>query len=106
MEGLLDTDVPPEPAADAVAALCEALGNVARHAHATAADVVLRAGTGIPAELLLTVTDNGRGVAADGHRSGLRNLARRAEHHGGTLTVEPGTAGGTRLAWRVPLHRA
>jgi signal transduction histidine kinase len=56
MEGLLDTDVPPRLAADTVAALCEDLANIVRHASATSADILLRAGD----NLLLTVTDNGR----------------------------------------------
>jgi signal transduction histidine kinase len=30
-------------------------------------------------EVLLTVSDNGVGIPPDGHRSGLRNMAERAE---------------------------
>jgi signal transduction histidine kinase len=52
------------------------------------------------------VTDNGTGLPADGRRSGLRNLASRAEKLGGELRLEtayPGAASpGTRLEWRVP----
>jgi signal transduction histidine kinase len=107
MEGLLDTDVPPESAADALAALCEALSNVARHAHATAAEVVLRVGAQGDAGpvLTLTVTDNGRGLPVTLRRSGLHNLTQRADHHGGSLTLEPGPTSGTRLTWQTPLHR-
>jgi signal transduction histidine kinase len=53
--------------------------------------------------LTVTVLDDGAGVPAGGRRSGLRNLAARAEHRGGSLAVEPGPAGGTRLVWTVPL---
>lgn len=100
MEGLLDTDVPLAIVGDAVAVLAEALSNVARHSRATAAEVsvVVRSGT-----LTLTVLDNGVGLLADGHRSGLRNLAERAQRLGGALEAGPGPGGGTRLEWKVPI---
>ncbi|MFD9389490.1 hypothetical protein ACFWBB_01735 [Streptomyces sp. NPDC060000] len=42
------------------------------------------------------------GIPADGRRSGLRNMAERAEQLGGRL--EPGSpeGGGTAPVWRVP----
>jgi signal transduction histidine kinase len=53
------------------------------------------------------VADNGNGIPAGGRRSGLRNLAGRAEKLGGELRLEPADPGtpapGTRLEWRVPL---
>ncbi|MGH3199761.1 MAG: hypothetical protein ACRDNT_28450, partial [Streptosporangiaceae bacterium] len=56
--------------------------------------------------LAVQVTDNGTGIPAEGRRSGLRNLARRAEKLGGELRLEPADPGaarpGTRLEWRVP----
>ncbi|MFI1097812.1 GAF domain-containing protein [Streptomyces sp. NPDC020917] len=100
MEGLLDTDVPAAVAEDAVAVLSEALSNVARHARATAADVTFVVARGT---LTVTVTDNGVGLPQDGRRSGLRNLATRAERLGGRLDAGPGPHGGTRLLWTVPL---
>ncbi|WSV01361.1 GAF domain-containing protein [Streptomyces sp. NBC_01023] len=106
MEGLIDTDVPAAVADQVVAVLGEALSNVARHAHADAAEVSLTVRGG---RLALTVCDNGTGIAPDSHRSGLDNLARRAEGLGGELTVgtsdHGGTPdhGGTRLVWTVPL---
>ncbi|MCX4673704.1 GAF domain-containing protein [Streptomyces sp. NBC_01381] len=100
MEGLIDVDVPATVADDAVAVLSEALANITRHAQASAADVsiVVRKG-----QLTLIVTDNGVGIDEGGHRSGLRNIAERAEGLGGTLAVGSGPDGGTRLEWRVPL---
>lgn len=100
MEGLLDTDVPPETAEHVVAVLAEALSNVTRHAHATSASVslVVRGGT-----LTLTVSDNGVGVGTSRRRSGLGNLAKRAHGLGGTMTVEASDDGGTRLVWAVPV---
>ncbi len=56
--------------------------------------------------LMVQVTDNGTGLPAGGRRSGLRNLARRAEKLGGELRLEtayPDAASpGTRLEWLVP----
>ncbi|MEV8363856.1 sensor histidine kinase [Streptomyces niveus] len=100
MEGLLDTDVPPETAEHVVAVLAEALSNVARHAHATSASVslVVRGGT-----LTLSVSDNGVGIGTSRRRSGLGNLAKRAHGLGGTMTVEAPDDGGTRLVWTVPV---
>jgi signal transduction histidine kinase len=100
MEGLLDTDVPPAMAEDAVAVLTEALANAARHARATAVEVSLVVADGT---LTVTVSDNGIGLPAGVRHSGLGNLAVRAERLGGRLEAGPGPEVGTRLVWRVPL---
>jgi signal transduction histidine kinase len=103
MEGLLDTDVPRVVADEVVAVLVEALSNVARHAGASRADVSLVVRGGV---LTVSVTDDGVGLGAGKRRSGLGNLAERAERLGGQLTVESVQGpGGTRLQWRVPLER-
>ncbi|MFD0142562.1 MULTISPECIES: sensor histidine kinase [unclassified Streptomyces] len=102
MEGLLDTDVPPEAADEVLAVLGEALTNVARHARARKVEVTVAADEGV---LTVEVCDDGVGMPEGGSRSGLRNLAERAGRLGGTLSVrgraEPG--GGTELEWRIPL---
>ncbi|MEV6010773.1 GAF domain-containing protein [Streptomyces sp. NPDC051976] len=100
MEGLLDTDVPPGIVEDAVAVLGEALSNAARHARATSVEVSLVVARGT---LTVRVLDNGIGLPPDGRRSGLDNLAVRAERLGGTFTAGPGPSGGTCLVWEVPL---
>ncbi|MFG2231450.1 GAF domain-containing protein [Streptomyces sp. NPDC048723] len=100
MEGLLDTDVPPPIADHVMAALGELLSNATRHAQATRVGVTLKAA---PGEIMLTVSDNGKGIPAQGRRSGLRNLAERAEGLGGTFTVDTPDEGGSRLVWRAPL---
>jgi signal transduction histidine kinase len=100
MEGLVDTDVPGNVRDHAVAVLGEALANVGRHAQASSADVSLVVRSG---ELTVTVADNGVGISDGGRRSGLRNLAERAELLGGELTIDAPSGGGTRLVWRVPL---
>ncbi|MFI0514906.1 GAF domain-containing protein [Streptomyces sp. WSLK1-5] len=100
MEGLVDTDVPREIADDVVAVLSEALTNVARHARARRADVVLETDGH---EVRLTVSDDGVGIPEQGRRSGLRNLADRAAGYGGELTIDCPETGGTTLVWRVPV---
>ncbi|MEV0189583.1 GAF domain-containing sensor histidine kinase [Kitasatospora purpeofusca] len=100
MEGLLDTDVPAETADHVVAVLGEALSNAARHARAGRVEVVLQA-TG--SQVVLTVQDDGVGIAGHGRRSGLRNLDERAARSGGVFEVSSPAAGGTRLVWSVPL---
>ncbi|MES4881302.1 GAF domain-containing protein [Streptomyces sp. NPDC000349] len=100
MEGLLDTHVPRDTVEHLVAVLTESLTNVARHAHAGRADVVLETdGTWVG----LTVSDDGVGIPPGGHRSGLRNMAERACKLGGEMRLESPEGGGTRLVWRVPV---
>ncbi|WP_051371115.1 GAF domain-containing protein [Streptomyces sp. 142MFCol3.1] len=100
MEGRIDTDVSCEIADHVVAVLSEALTNVARHAHADRADVVL--GTDDD-EVFLSISDNGVGIPPDGRRSGLRNLSERAQELGGALDISDFDGAGTELRWHVPL---
>jgi signal transduction histidine kinase len=98
----LDGKVAVEPAEYLLTALREALSNTARHARASHVDVSVEVD---PAgDLTLRVADNGIGIPADARRSGLRNLAQRADKLGGELRLIPaGPAGtGTELTWRVP----
>jgi signal transduction histidine kinase len=81
-------------------ALREALSNAARHAAASRVEVAVEAGS----ELVLVVRDNGTGMKESGRRSGLANLAERAELLGGTMRAGPAEGGGTELEWRVPLR--
>jgi signal transduction histidine kinase len=95
----LDTLVPGEITGHLLAALREALSNVARHAQASQVTIAIDAGP----ELVLSVRDNGRGIGDTSRRSGLGNLRDRAEELGGTLRVDPDDGGGTLLDWRIPL---
>jgi signal transduction histidine kinase len=99
LTGQLDDGVPGDIGEDMLHALREALSNAARHGKATSAEVKIGAGS----ELSLLVRDNGSGITDTSRRSGLANLAQRAEHYGGTLKVGPAEGGGTELHWRVPL---
>src|SRR4051795_13229071 len=92
-DGAVDTLVPAAVGEQLLAVLREALSNIARHAVAGAATVVVTAGAD---EVALVVTDNGKGIADGGRRSGLANLERRAADLGGTFTAGPGDNGGTR----------
>jgi signal transduction histidine kinase len=100
----LGAGISPQAAEQALAALREALSNAARHAQASQVDVTVDVSPG--GMLTVQVTDDGVGIAADGRRSGLRNLASRADKLGGELRFEPADPGasppGTRLEWRVP----
>jgi two-component system sensor histidine kinase DevS len=101
MTGPLDTLVPADLAEHLLAALREALSNTARHAHASAADVIAEAGDG---RVRLCLADNGRGIdPAVTRHSGLDNLRHRAEDLGGGFTVSPARPNGTVLEWTVPL---
>jgi two-component system, NarL family, sensor histidine kinase DevS len=55
-------------------------------------------------ELALRVRDDGRGFSGTTRRSGLRNIAERAERHGGSCTVTSRPDEGTTVVWRVPLR--
>jgi signal transduction histidine kinase len=100
----LGEPVSPEAAEQALAALREALSNAARHAGASQVDVTVD----VDAEGILTVqvTDNGTGIPPGAPRSGLRNLAARAQALGGELRLGPANTDpaspGTMLEWRVP----
>ena len=84
--------------ADIEAVVREGLANVARHAHASAVQVRVSVGRGVDVEIV----DDGVGIGSHRASSGLVNLGARAEAAGGTLSLEPGKNGGTRLRWRVP----
>jgi signal transduction histidine kinase len=96
----LRTQVAGEVEDQALAVLREALSNVARHAQASQVDVTVDVSA--DGVLSVQVTDNGVGIPDDGRRSGLRNLASRAEKLGGELLLTAADPG-TRLDWRVPL---
>ncbi|MEP6760317.1 MAG: GAF domain-containing protein [Sporichthyaceae bacterium] len=98
-EGPVDSGVRAELRPHLLAVIREALSNVARHARASRASVTLK----VDDEVVLTVTDDGIGISDDGRRSGLANMAERAEEFGGSFEVRRvGAEGGTVAVWRVP----
>ena len=88
-----------ELATHVFAVLREALSNVARHAQATRVDVLIAS---VP-DLVITVEDDGVGIADPSRSSGLSNLRNRAQGFGGDMEIGPRDGGGTRLIWHVPL---
>ncbi|KGN40685.1 histidine kinase [Knoellia aerolata DSM 18566] len=94
-------DIPDSVSADLLAVVREALSNVARHASASSAHVSVEVGD----DVRVVVADDGRGLPSDAVRSGLANLARRAQNRGGTFTLEAQVPSGTSLVWCVPLER-
>jgi signal transduction histidine kinase len=78
---------------------CEALANAVKHAEATSVSIsaVQRNGT-----LVVEVVDDGVGGADVKGGSGLRGLADRVEAHGGRLSVESPSGGGTRVIGELP----
>lgn len=99
-EGPVDTDVPEAVRIEVLAMLREALSNAARHAHARRVEVVLAVDDD---HLVMTVTDDGRGIPPTAPRRGLANLASRAQALGGEFTIDSVEPSGTELRWRIPL---
>src|SRR5215217_8061907 len=99
-------ELPPLPAAVEVACYRiaqEAMTNVSRHAQAKTCNVRLSVDRGAGV-LEVEITDDGVGIP--GNRAagvGLSSMRERAEELGGTLAVEPGLQGGTRVLARLPL---
>ncbi|MEV5751647.1 GAF domain-containing protein [Actinoallomurus sp. NPDC052308] len=98
LDGLLDIVVDEATGDQVIAVLQEALSNAARHSGARHVGVSLMVGD----ELVLRVEDDGVGISEDGRRSGLRNMAERAQSLGGTFEIHSRDGGGTVLDWRVP----
>jgi signal transduction histidine kinase len=93
-------DVPVELVAQLASVIQEALSNVARHARAHSAEVVLDAGDEI---IEVRVTDDGIGLPDPLPRSsGINNLLNRARKLGGTATWTNREPSGTVRSWRVP----
>ncbi len=97
--GPVDTLIPAAVAEQMLAVLRESLSNVAKHAQASAVTVALHAD---PDAAELTVRDDGVGIPAGTHRSGLANMAARANDLGGTFEATA-EGNGTTAVWRVPL---
>ncbi|HEX9259625.1 MAG TPA: GAF domain-containing protein [Acidimicrobiales bacterium] len=101
--GAVDSMVPEGIADHAIAVVREALSNVARHADASRAQVLVEVGD---ESVTVTVRDDGRGPLEPSRRAGggtgVRNLGNRAKALGGELVLRP-LEPGTELVWRVPV---
>jgi signal transduction histidine kinase len=86
---------------DLVAVVSELVTNVVRHSGASRLTVEVT----VDDPVTVVVTDDGRGLPAITVRSGLANLADRAERRGGSMTCTGGESG-TMVSWTVPLPAA
>jgi signal transduction histidine kinase len=99
MSGAVDSLLSGSLAGDVEAVLREAVSNAVRHSGGRHVTVTLD----VADEVVLEVLDDGRGIDERVARSGLRNLADRAEARDGAFSVEALQDGGTRLRWSAPL---
>ena len=90
-------DLPRALAPDLLAVVRELVTNVVRHASASRVTVTVSA----EEEVRIVVSDDGGGLPEVTVRSGLANLADRAERRGGRLAISSGPSG-TEVAWTVP----
>ena len=90
-------DLPRELVPDLIAVVRELVTNVVRHAAASRVTVTV----GAAEEVTVAVADDGGGLPEVTARSGLANLADRAERRGGRLTTFAGPSG-TQVRWAVP----
>lgn len=103
LEGPVATVLTDEVRTELIASMREALGNVARHANASQAHVVIE----VRGEsVVMTVTDNGVGPSVEATMrggNGLLNMQARAATFGGECTLTRcGPAGGAVLQWSAP----
>ena len=89
------------PTVEAVAyfMVAEALANIAKHAHATRAEIEVRGHVGV---LTVTVTDDGIGGADPSRGTGLAGLAHRVRSVDGTLSLSSPAGGPTIVSAELP----
>ena len=90
-------ELPHDLVSDLVAVVRELVTNVVRHASANRTTVTVT----VTGHVSVEVTDDGVGLPPVTVRSGLANLADRAERRGGRLSISTGTSG-TGVCWMVP----
>jgi signal transduction histidine kinase len=99
------TPLPALPAAVEVAAyriVTEAVANAVRHGQPSSCAVGIGAD---PKDLVVTITDNGSGIAEDATPGvGLASMKERAAEVGGTLTIDSQATRGTIVTARLPLE--
>ena len=94
------TAVGGELAEHAEAVTAEAVSNAVRHSGASGLSIEVS----VADMLTIDIVDNGCGIAADNpRRSGLANMAYRAEQLGGSCEITSPQEGGTRVHWTAPV---
>jgi len=95
----------PERTLEVLSVAREALSNIARHAKATRAEILV-ATAGDGEEMTLTIIDNGVGFDPDAPRGlghlGLANMDARMAGIGGALAIESSRDRGTRIIVQIP----
>ena len=81
----------------------EALNNIAKHANATHADIILDDND---EEIYLTIRDNGKGISLQtlpyNATHGLRGMRERVAYFGGSIVIESAPGAGTRIKIKLP----
>ena len=102
-QGPVDAVTSDELEPQVIAVLTEVLSNVARHAAASAVEVVIVAEDNM---LLVSVADNGVGPPKGRTAgNGLRNIAERAHALSGSVSITARSPSGTLVEWSVPITR-
>ena len=99
VEGPLRAGVRDDLAPDVLAVLGEALSNASRHSRASRVEVLVSVFEG---QVVVEVSDNGRGMSDDVLESGLGNMRERAHKRGGTFEIRSAAGVGTTVTWMVP----
>lgn len=102
LEVATELRLPPKVEEAALRIVAESLNNVSRHAGARRCTVSLN---GTPAELHLSVYDDGSGIDpthTPGH--GLESMRRRVADLGGRITISPASPRGTQVSAVLPLE--
>ncbi len=94
-----DGPLPATVEATAYFVVCEALVNIAKHAHASKATIQVERHDAV---LSIDVADGGRGGAHASEGSGLQGLTDRVEALGGRLTIENPAGRGTHIVAEIP----
>jgi signal transduction histidine kinase len=96
---ILSDRLPPAVETTVYFVACEALTNVAKHAHATVVTAVIER---CRSEVCVQIRDNGVGGATASPGSGLAGITDRVNALGGTMRVDSPTGGGTMVTASVP----
>ncbi len=99
----IPSTLPPRVQVELLRIISEALNNVRKHADATTVRVAVEVADG---EMLITVTDNGRGFAQEeafNQGMGLQSMHERARLIGGSMLVMSELSGGTTIEVRAPV---
>jgi signal transduction histidine kinase len=100
-ESTFDGRLPDETETHLFRIVQEALTNIARHSGATRVSISLRSDDG---SVRLTLSDNGRGLAADRRNGmGLSGMRARAGSFGGELKIESKPGSGVAIEVRAPV---